>query len=289
MLSFFLLCFIFLVLLFYSWYRLYTKLHFHGLGDSTLITKYRLPYQHHYFTTKDGIKISSWYIPVKHAKGVVILIHGFKRTENGKVFGLGYAQFLYAAGYSTLLVDLRSVGDSPGNKVWLGVKEWQDVAAAYDFVKFLPENKGKKIGYLGISMGAATVLIAAGKTGKGDFVIASVPYASFTRMFVHQLKQAKLPPSIFSVFLRLAALFELGWNYDSFSPVNFIKKIHVPVLFFAAEDDDMVNTHDAKLLFDAANEPKEYFRIDTKHDIFQHEPEVFQKHVLKFLEKYGET
>jgi len=142
-----------------------------------------------YLTTSDGLKISSWYIPIKNSKAVIILIHGYKKMNEDKIRLLPHAEYLNSAGYSTILIDLRSFGESEGEKMSLGIQEWKDVEAAYDYVKSLSENKNKKIGFYGKSMGGVTAIITNALTGKGDFVIALTPYADFVSLFNFQLKQ----------------------------------------------------------------------------------------------------
>ncbi len=103
--------------------------------------------------TSDGVKISSWYMPIKNPKAVLILVDGYKETNEEKIRMFGHAEYLRKAGYSCILIDLRSFGESEGNKITFGVNEWKEVEAAYDYMRSLTENKNKKIGFLGISMG----------------------------------------------------------------------------------------------------------------------------------------
>lgn len=284
---FFVLFLISLGIFLYTLYRLHTSFHIHVSEDRENIKKYKnLKYQTRYFYTSDGIKIASWYLPVKNPKAVIILIHGYKTANGGKALGLGHAEYLQQAGYSTLLIDLRSVGQSRGNKITLGVNEWKDAIAAYDYVKSLSENNNKKIGFYGISMGAVTAIVTAGETGKGDFIIASVPYASYKNLFQKQVQKEHFPVPLFLPLLRLAALFELGWNYEQYAPINQIKKIRVPIFLMSAKKDEEVLSTDPYELYRKANQPKTYWQTDTMHDIFAYKPEEFKKKVLDFLTKY---
>jgi len=265
---------------FYIWYRLRKSLRVASDPSKDTPSKYHLKYETRSFKTADGISLSGWYIPAKNPKAVVICIHGYVDT---KATILDHAVYLHDGGYTTFFIDLRS--DHPKTKYTLGVQEWKDIEAAYEYMKSLPENKNKKIGFFSGSMGAATVLVATGKTNKGDFVIASVPYANFKRLFAHQLRAEKLPP-FFLPFLRLAALLELGLHHDKHIPSKYIGKITKPVLLMAATHDKMVNKQDAKHLFDLANDPKHFWQADTGHVIFKEKPEEFKKQVLGFLDRY---
>lgn len=269
----------------YTAYRAYAKLDRHVSAGKDTPAKYDLTFQNRYFTTSDGVKIASWYIPVKNPKAFVILVHGFQSEDGGKAIMLTHAAYLHDAGYSTLLLDLRSVGYSQGTHVSLGVNEWKDVEAAYDYVHTMPESRGKKIGFLGNSMGAATTIIQKGITGKGDFIIASVPYANFKTLFTFQIAREGLPPVVFYPFLRVSALPELGFHYAYYSPINWAANIHSPTLLISAAHDEEVDSRDAKLLFDKIAGPKEYWQADSGHDVYHDQPQQFESKVLSFLAK----
>lgn len=267
----------------YTWYRLRKSLRVHTNENQELIQKYPLKHKEVFFTTKDGFRIAAWYMPVTKPKAVIILLPGFTETNGGKALMLPHADYLQKQGYSTLLIDFRSNGDSPGNKVTLGVTEWHDVEAAYDYASKQPENKGVKIGYFGISMGASTAVITTGKTGKGDFVIASVPFASYSELFAYQLKKEHLPNMLFLPFLRLAARIELGPQYDTYDPSKWITHIHVPIFIMAAKRDGDVGYDQPTHLYTIANAPKILWAPDAQHDIHLEKPKEFQSKILSFL------
>lgn len=281
----FLIALLFVGIFCYASYRAYAKLDRHiSPGDQTP-ANYNLSYENRYFKSSDGVRIASWYIPVKNPKAVVILVHGFKNSDGGKSVMLPHAAYLNKAGYSTLLLDLRSVGYSQGDKVTLGVNEWKDVEAAFDYAKLMPENKNKKIGFLGNSMGAATIIIQRGITGKGDFVIASVPFANFKTLFSFQVAKEGLSPLVFYPILRLSAMPELGLHYGYYSPTNWVSKIDTPVFLISAARDEEVDRRDAKLLYDQLTGPKEYWQADSGHDVYRDQPREFENKVLSFLNK----
>jgi alpha-beta hydrolase superfamily lysophospholipase len=263
----------------YSWYRLRKSLSAPIRPNKDTPATYNLKYSTRHFKTSDGITLEGWYIPAKNAKAVVIVVHGYLDT---KATILGHAGYLYKGGYSTFFIDLRS--DKKGVKYTFGVNEWKDVAAAYDYMRSLPENKNIKIGYSSGSMGAAAAIAAAGKTGKGDFVIASVPYTNFKSMFSFQISVQKLP-LILLPFVQTAALIEFGLKYEDHAPDRNIVKIKKPIFLMSATYDNMVNTNDAKHLFSLANEPKIFWQADTNHVIFKEDPKEFEKRMLHFLSK----
>lgn len=269
----------------YTWYELHSKLKLHiDLKNPKLSKDLKLIKK--YLKTSDGIRIYSWYMPVKNPKAVLILVDGYKEVNEDKVRMFGHAEYLKKAGYSCILIDLRSFGKSSGNKITFGVNEWKDVEAAYDYIKSLPENKNKKIGFLGISMGGVISIITKAITGKGDFIIVSTPYASFESLFDFQIRKRGLSSFVFLPILRIVALFEFGFNYEYYTAINMVGKVNVPIFITSASNDQIVNCHDAKYIYDKANTPKEYWQTNTSHRIFIDNPKVFQKKILNFLSKH---
>lgn len=270
----------------YTWYEFHSTLKPFKTLKKTILNK-NLKIIKKYLTASDGVKISSWYIPVKNPKAVVILIHGYKKANADKTRMLAHADYLKKAGYSTILIDLRSFGESQGDKVTFGINEWKDIEAAYDYAKRLPENKNKKIGFFGKSMGAVASIIASAITGKGDFVIALTPYASFKSLFGFQLRSKGYSPILFLPLIRLASLFEFGLNFEQYAPIKLIKKVNVPIFIAAAKYDEMIPKNDSRYLFDNANDPKEFWQVPTDHyEIFRDNPKVFRGKILNFLSKY---
>ena len=269
----------------YIWYEFQSKLKLHiNLKNPKLSKDLKLIKK--FLKTKDGIRIASWYIPVLNPKAVLILVDGYKEQEQDKVRMFNHAEYLKKAGYSCILIDLRSFGESDGDKVTFGVNEWKDVETAYDYVKKLPENKDKKIGFLGISMGGAISIVAKGITGKGDFIVALTPYANFKSLFDFRIRKRRLPSFLFLPILQVLAFFELGFNYAYYTATNMVKKVNVPIFIVSAKHDHIVNSHDAKYIYDRANSPKEYWQTNTSHRVFKDNPRQLQKKILNFLSKH---
>lgn len=266
----------------YTWQRLHKKINIHAQNSEKELPP-GLMAQTRYTTNPSNQKIAYWYFPVKNARAVVVLIHGYS-NPGGKSQMLDHVAYLHEAGYSSVALDLRSFGESEGNKMTLGVNEWRDVEVVYDAIKLLPENMNQKIGFFGISMGASTAIMTAGKTKKGDFLIATVPYADFRSAFYAQINAAGFPPTVIYPLMRIAAKFELGKNYENFVPLKVVSKINIPTLYISAKRDEEVSSQDAKTLYDLANEPKDYWEVDSRHDIYNEYPREFKERILTFLQ-----
>lgn len=280
---------IFAAIIGYTWYRLQKTVRLHAKAGGETPDMYQLPFQSVSFTSLDNVSLSGWYIPVIQPKAVVILVHGRALKNGGKSMMLPHANYLYKNNYSTFLFDLRGYGESQGNTVGFGEKEWQDVAAAFTYVASMNENKKIKIGFLGISLGATVSLIASGKENIGDFVIASTPYKTHSSLFAYQVDNEHVfPKFIFSISLQLAASIELGFGYWLYNAGSFISRIKAPIFLISARKDLLVNPKDAWNLYSLANKPKEYWEADSSHDVFGKLPEEFENRILNFLRVYTE-
>lgn len=261
----------------YSWYKVSTSLRLPHLPNNETPATYGLAYQTRTFKTENGTSLEGWYVPVKDAKAVIIVIHGY-RDVKGMV--VEHGSYLHKAGYTTFFIDLSS--DLPGSKATLGVQEHKDIISAYRYMRSLPENKNKKIGFFGGSMGASSSLIAAGKSGEGDFIIASVPYANYKSLFEQRLKLENLPVALLP-FVLVANGFELGFDYESYAPDKYIQSIRKPLFIIASAKDSKVNGNDAELLYRSANAPKYFWKADAVHDVYKDRPDEYKKRVLEFL------
>lgn len=73
-----------------------------------------------YLTTKNGLKLEGWYMPVKNAKGTVALFHGHGGNKSGV---LAEANEFIKMEYNVFLLDLRAHGNSEGNTCTIGYNE----------------------------------------------------------------------------------------------------------------------------------------------------------------------
>lgn len=67
---------------FYTWYRLHKSFDLHVSANIDYVNKYPISYKQRYFTTSDGIKIASWYIPVKNPKDLWVANSPHDMYEN---------------------------------------------------------------------------------------------------------------------------------------------------------------------------------------------------------------
>lgn len=117
------------------------------------------------FPSRDpAMTISAWYAPAATpASRTVIVVHGLGDCKRHPQVLLA-AGMLHRHGFGVLLVDLRNHGDSTveDGRYWGGVKEHRDVLGAWDWLQREKGLDARTIGLMGFSMGASTVMDAAG-------------------------------------------------------------------------------------------------------------------------------
>lgn len=112
-----------------------------------------------------NVTIEGWWVPGSSADApTAILVHGLGRCKRSPTVLLP-AGMLHRRGYNVLLIDLRNEGESTitNGRYAGGVVEYRDVLGAWDWVQSAKGIPAARIGLLGMSLGAATVLIAMGQ------------------------------------------------------------------------------------------------------------------------------
>jgi dipeptidyl aminopeptidase/acylaminoacyl peptidase len=111
------------------------------------------------------VTIRGWWVPGSSADApTVIVVHGLGRCRRSPTVLLP-AGMLHRQGYNVLLIDLRNEGESTitTGRYAGGVVEYKDVLGAWDWVQSAKGIGAAHIGLVGMSLGAATVLIATGQ------------------------------------------------------------------------------------------------------------------------------
>lgn len=210
------------------------------------------PHEIWHITTPDGLRLQAGFWPADEPTGrTVLAIHGY-RCSGRREFGM-FAPFYHALGFNVLLPDNRAHGESEGKYVGFGWLDKDDCLAwAREAHRRVP---GCQILLHGISMGAATVLMAAGQDDCPDYVrgvVSDCAYSSGWRQLAWQLRcMARLPafPTLYgaSMFNRLLA----GYTLHQPETVRWAARIRVPVQLIHGDADTYVPTAMVHQLYDA--------------------------------------
>ena len=210
----------------------------------------------------DGLTLKGKYYEYKPGAVIEILFHGYKGDSERDMCGAVERCFLM--GRNALLVDQRAAGRSDGHVISFGINERLDCVS---WAKYVAEKFGEdqKIVITGISMGASTVLMAAADPELPKNVIsvlADCGYSSAELIIKKVIAELHLSPRIFYPFVRLAGLIFGGFDLNSFSPIEAIEKINIPIVFVHGTNDDFVPFEMSKSMFDKFSGQKILIAID---------------------------
>ena len=212
-----------------------------------------LPYEEISFTTIDGVILRGWFFPSEYADAPAILYA--PATSKDQRSGLSLVRPFHQAGFNVLLFSYRGHGLSEGHYHGFsyGARESMDVDAA---VRYLYDEKGiRKIGAIGHSAGAVSIILSAARNQHISAVVAASPFRSMEEIWKTN-SPAILPAPFMEFMMRLSESIK-GFSRDDVRPQDVIADIAPrPLLIIHSVDDRRITVEQATDLFDAAAEPK---------------------------------
>jgi hypothetical protein len=194
----------------------------------------------------DHSVLSAVFIPSydKKSPNTAILCHGYRGANTDMIV---IAKLYSELGFKVLMPDARGHGMSKGKFTSLGHYESYDLRR---WIQYLLRTYGAQDSILlhGVSMGAATVLLAAG-SGLPDNVKALVTDSPFSNAFSALSRGMK--PRILSLFLPGVSLIT-GYLHRFFlgqgNVRKAVRKSHLPLFLFHGEEDELCPFSQAKHL-----------------------------------------
>ncbi len=142
------------------------------------------------------ITIAGWWMPVEGdpTAPAVVVVHGYTACRRDERILLA-AGMLHRHGFAVVAIDLRNHGDSgrTGGRHTGGVREADDVLGAWDWLVKVRGLSPDRVGLFGISLGAASVLIAAGDEPRVAAVWADSSYGDLDEASRAEVDRAHLP------------------------------------------------------------------------------------------------
>jgi len=270
---------------FFTWMITHNQFHYPDPNDGKTPISFNLDFRWIGFTSPDGIPLKGWYIPAEGAaRGTIIYCHGLNRT---RIEMLPDAVFGHSLGYNGLLFDLRHQGMSGGAITTLGYQERLDVLGAVRYA-LEHEQAARPVVVWGVSMGAASALMAAAESPDISAIISDSSYDSFMGTLRHHLK----------LFLHLPGFpiadevgYWTAWR-GQFRPADFdlVKAVEQigerPILFVAVEGDRRMPPSIAQTLYAHAQSPLKKIIVLPGHrhgEGFNQAREPYEKAVTDFL------
>jgi uncharacterized protein len=214
-----------------------------------------LSYQDIQFPARDGVRLSGWFVPAAAdgPRPTVVLVHGWPWNRLGTaaeslmddlsgawpVELLRLLHALQQAGYHVLTFDLRNHGQSAAAPpVTFGLVEANDLLGALDYVCSHSQVDPARIGVVGFSMGANTLLYTLPRTKhiRAAVAVQPISVSSFARRYgydlVGPLSHLVLP------LTELIYRFAGGLQFSSLDPIFAASGAgDTPVLYIQAAGD----------------------------------------------------
>ena len=215
-----------------------------------------------HFTIKSFDGLTLWATFYEYVPGapIELMFHGYRGNAQRDL--PGGVQRCFECGRSAFIVDQRCAGRSDGKTITFGVNERKDCLAWIDFLisHFGPDVK---IILTGISMGAATVLMAGGEELPDNVIgiLADCGYSSQKEIQMKVIREMGLPPKLSYPFVKLAARVFGGFDLEETTPMEALQRIKVPVIFFHGEADDFVPCSMSKAMYEACPGKKDIYTV----------------------------
>jgi len=187
----------------------------------------------------DGLKLFGRYYHVRDGAPVDLCFHGY-RSRPFTDFA-GGSELSFEMEHNVLLVDQRAHGRSEGRSISFGIRERWDVLSWIDYVLKRFGNETQILLY-GVSMGAATVLMASGLELPANVkgIVADCPYSVPMDIILHVGKSNPLPQWLIRPFVILGAKIYGGFDIREADVIEAVKNTKVPILILHGAADDFV-------------------------------------------------
>ena len=220
-----------------------------------------LPFEEVRIKSRDGLTLYARYYHVKDGAPLEIQFHGYKSISRRDFSASGTE--CHIAEYNLLLVDQRSHGMSEGRVISFGIKERFD---AIDWVNYARARFGEnqKMILYGISMGAATVLMAAGEEELPESVVgivADCPYSTPIDIIALVAKKLHIPPPVTRIIAPIGARIYGGFSLCETSPKEAVGRARVPILLIHGDADKFVPCYMSEEIA-AQNENIRFIKIE---------------------------
>jgi dipeptidyl aminopeptidase/acylaminoacyl peptidase len=199
--------------------------------------------------TTDGVTLRGWYLPTVEQRHLIVLVHGMWSSWL-EMAALG--RDLHMDGYDVLLFDLRGHGQSDPHRLTMGRRERADICAVISWARRHGFTRDR-IGWLGYSMGAATLLMEAVQNPDIQVAVIDSPYGDLPQLLKAQLSKHSHLPSWFNPGILAAAEWVYGVRTDDLIPIQSARAWGArPLLLIHGESDSVVPVSQAYQLARAA-------------------------------------
>ncbi len=230
----------------------------------------------------DGLRLAGHFIIVPDAERNVLMMHGWRGIWKDCA---GPAQELVREKCNVLIIEERAQGNSEGKYMGFGIQESEDCRTWY---RFIHKNNPLPIYLMGESMGAATVMMAAGRKlppyVRG--IIAdcgfTTPYDIVRKVILgHEGGNDRLVHLMEKRCIKRA-----GYSLKAASATEAMRKCTVPVFFAHGTSDSFVPHGMSVANYRACASKKELYLVDGADHCgcFEKNPKEYINRIKTFFE-----
>ena len=196
-------------------------------------------YERVFATSYDGLKLAGKYYAGEEGAPLMIFFHGYRSTPERDASG--GLHFCRDRGWHVLLVEQRAHGESEGKTITFGIEERFDCVT---WINYMNARLGMDtpVFLWGISMGASTVLTAAGLELPANVrgIAADCGFSAPEDIMKATCRRRKLPVGPTWQLLRLGARLFGHFDVEEVTAVEAVREAKVPILLIHGEGDKIV-------------------------------------------------
>jgi len=214
----------------------------------------------------DRVQIKGWIIPGVLPNGnltddrILIVVHGTWQNRTDPAAGVLALSVAFARhGFAVPAFDMRGMGESQPAPLSMGYFEQRDVLGAVDFIQrggwpYPALGRPRVIGGWGVSLGGATLLLAAAQEPAIRAVVSDSAYADVIPILERQIPSLGGIPPFFTSGVLVAAQALYGINFYAVRPVDGMARIAPrPILLIHGAADTFVPPSNMSELYAAAS------------------------------------
>lgn len=243
-----------------------------------------IPYEDAYIMSFDILKLHARvYKSTNNDKRVAILFHGYRGTACRDFSG--GAKLLIEEGLNVILVDERGHGLSKGHNITFGRREQKDVSSWCTYAHQIFGDDIEII-LVGISMGAATVLMASDQVDVKK-IIADCPYSTEREIIEETIRHLKLSSKIFWPITNLSSIIFSRSNLSKDDASIHVKNSKAKILIIHGEKDSIVPYKFSERIYLENKEKVQYeLFANTDHGVsYLTDTNRYKKVVKDFINK----
>jgi alpha-beta hydrolase superfamily lysophospholipase len=231
-----------------------------------------------------GKTVAASFLPAHgRGKGGLLLLHGIHSDRRQMA---GRARFLHQQGYAVMLIDLPGQGASTAPAVTFGLTEAEGVRAALEELR--RRVPGKRIGVIGVSLGAASLVLCRDCPQVAAAVLESM-YPTIAEAVEDRLR---IRLGILGAPLARLLLWQLPLRLDiqpsQLRPIDHMAALPMPVLIAGGREDRHTTVAETERIYAATRTPKFLWVVPgaAHQDLYAYVPAEYERRIGAFLAQH---